>query len=338
MKLLYIGNKLSKHGFSVTNIETLGDQLKELGYKVYFASEYKNKCVRLIDMLLAGFRLRKKVKLVLIDVYSMQAFYFALFSAWMCRIAKVPYIPILHGGNLPARLKNNPVLSKSIFGHSKINVAPSRYLQEAFEQEGFHVEYIPNNIATSTYAFKERNTFHPFLLWVRSFDTIYNPHMAIDVVDGLSKSFPEVKLCMVGPDKDGSMKTCIEYAKMKGLQDNVLIPGKLSKEKWHAISSEYDIFINTTHVDNTPVSVIEAMALGLPVVSTDVGGIPFLIENEKDGVLVADDDAKGMENAIRRIINENDTGSKFVINGRKKAESFDWEVVKEKWTELLDAV
>lgn len=337
-KILYIGNKLSKHGFSVTNIETLGEQLINLGYEVHFASEYKNKALRLMDMLFSIIMLQNKVNLVLIDVYSKQAFNFALLSAWICRIFKIQYIPILHGGNLPRRLKRHPVLCNSIFAKSEINVAPSRYLEEAFVKEGFKVEYIPNNISTSTYQFREKTNFGPFILWVRSFDNIYNPQMAIDVVDGLSKSFPGVKLCMVGPDKDGSMKSCIEYAKAKNLQENVLFPGKLSKEEWHALSSDYDIFINTTHIDNAPVSVIEAMALGLPVVSTDVGGVPFLLEDEKDGLLVADNDTRGMENAIRRIINEENTGRKLVVNGRKKAESFDWETVKEKWTELLNSV
>ena len=62
--------------------------------------------------------------------------------------------------------------------------------------------------------------------------------------------------------------------------------GKLSKQEWRDLSKDYNVFINTTNFDNTPVSVIEAMALGIPVVSTNVGGLPFLITDKVDGVLV----------------------------------------------------
>src|SRR5690606_31616955 len=91
-------------------------------------------------------------------------------------------------------------------------------------------------------------------------------------------------LCMVGPDTDGSLSQVKALAKQ--LKVSVKFTGKLTKSEWNQLSKEYNIFINTTNFDNMPVSVIEAMALGLPVVSTNVGGLPYLITDGVDGMLV----------------------------------------------------
>ncbi len=333
--ILYIGNQLSKHGFSVTNIETLGLQLESLGFEVIYASDKKNKTGRLLHMLWSVWKHRHRVDSVLVDTYSKQSFYFALFSAWICRLGGLDYYPILHGGNLPERLKSNPFLSKSIFGHSKSNIAPSNYLKSTFDRAGLRTAFIPNNITLNLYPFKERKAFKPALLWVRSFDAIYNPQMAIQVLEKLLPLYDEATLCMVGPDKDGSLTECQNLVREKHLEDKVTFTGQLPKKEWHTLAATYDIFINTTHVDNTPVSVIEAMALGLPVVSTNVGGIPFLLNHGKDALLVPPGDTDKMTVAIKNIIDNPSLGRALSKAARKKTESFDWEVVKEQWKEIL---
>ena len=101
--LLYIGNKLSKTGKTETTILTLSDALRSEGYTVYAVSNKKNKLWRLLDMLLAILKCSKKVDCVLIDTYSTSNFYYAYLCSQFCRLLKLKYIPILHGGNLPKR-------------------------------------------------------------------------------------------------------------------------------------------------------------------------------------------------------------------------------------------
>jgi glycosyltransferase involved in cell wall biosynthesis len=157
--------------------------------------------------------------------------------------------------------------------------------------------------------------------------------MAIDVYALLKKDFPNAELCMVGPDKENSIEKYIKYSQDLGL--DVTFTGKLSKEEWIARAADFDVFINTTHFDNTPVSVIEAMALGLPVVSTNVGGIPFLIENRKQGLLVEDSDTLGMVNAIRQLLNDPHLVLTIQKNARAKVAHYDWQVIKNFWVALL---
>ncbi len=179
-----------------------------------------------------------------------------------------------------------------------------------------------------------REELRPKLLWVRSFAEIYNPMMALKVLEKLRTDFPNATLCMVGPEKDGSLQKCMDYAKSKNL--NVKFTGKLSKPAWRDLSVAYDIFINTTNFDNTPVSVMEAMALGLPIVTTNVGGIPFLMTHNEEGVLVPENDVVEMATAVKKLISEERTGVFLTENARKKAETFDWEIVKHDWDKLLN--
>ncbi len=332
--LLYIGNKLSEHGLTVTSIETLGILLEKEGYNLFYASTKKNKSLRLFDMLLQTFKLRKQIDYVLIDTYSTYNFWYAFFVSQLCRILKLKYIPKLHGGDLPHRLIKNPFLCRMIFKHAYRNVAPSAYLLNAFSNRSFaELLYIPNTIELHKYSFKSRDEILPKLLWVRSFTSIYNPEMALRVCHELKKHFPDYQLCMVGPDKDGTLNHIQKMASRMKL--NVKFTGKLSKPEWAALSAEYDIFINTTHFDNTPVSIIEAMALGLPIISTNVGGISYLLENNKTALLVDDNDVDGMVQAIKEILCNPQLKNTLVNNANHLIQDFDWQKVKSKWDEVL---
>ena len=334
MKLLYLGNQLSKHGYNKTTIETLGLQLEQEGFGVYYASNKKSFPFRMLDMMWSVVLYRKQVSYILIDTYSTKAFWYAFLCSQLARFFNIKYIPILHGGDLPNRLKKNPMLCRVLFSNAYKNVAPSGYLKQAFEKEGFkNVIYIPNTIEIEKYEFKLRTELTPNLLWVRAFASIYNPKMAVKVLQQLQKQYPSATLTMVGPDKDGSLQTTKDFAKSLGITVN--FSGQLTKEEWWELASKHDIFINTTHFDNTPVSVMEAMALGLPVISTNVGGIPFLLTNEQNALLVPDNDITAMTNAVLDLLENKPKNNLLITNARTFIEQMDWKLVKQSWVSIL---
>lgn len=333
-RILYIGNALTHSRASKTTIESLSKLLQEDGCVVHVASDKHSKLLRIINMILATLTLSKKVDLVLIDTYSTTNFWYAVIIGRLCQVLKKPYVPILHGGDLPNRIQKSPKLSYRLFNNAKINIAPSNYLLEAFNNSGYtNLKYIPNTIEIKKYPLKIRETLKPKLLWVRSFSKIYNPLMALKVLHTLQVEFPEATLTMVGPEKDDSYKECLAFAKAKNLA--VTFTGLLSKEAWIKLAASHDIFINTTNFDNTPVSVIEAMALGLPVVSTNVGGIPFLIDDGTDGLLTPAKDVKAFCGSVSRLLNNLTLAQELAQNAREKAEGFDWSTVKNRWGEVL---
>lgn len=325
---------MSDHGYTSTSIETLGSFLEAEGFTVYYASSKKNKFLRMLEMVYMTFKYAKKVDYVLIDTYSTKNFWYAFIISQLCRLLNVKYIPKLHGGDLPSRIVRTKFFSNLIFNNAFINIAPSYYLYEAFKNNGYtNLKYIPNTIELQLYTQSVKTFDVPKILWVRSFAKIYNPIMAVKVFMNLKKIYPEATLCMIGPKKDDSLEKTKRFAQKNKV--DVMFTGKLSKEDWIAKSKDYNVFINTTHFDNTPISVIEAMALGLPVVSTNVGGIPYLLQHEVNSLLVTDNDEEGMTQQVNRLFVEANLAHSITKNAKETVQSFDWEIVKKEWTDLL---
>ena len=334
--VLYIGNILSKHGFTPTNIETLTPQLSE-DFDVIKVSDKKNKILRLLDICKAIIFNKSKIDLILIDTYSTSAFKFAQIAGELSHKFNIPYIAILHGGNLPQKIEKANAKEKAFFTNAAALVAPSNYLYASFEKFGFkNLVYIPNNIDLSLYPFKERRQLEPHLYWVRSFHEIYNPVMAIDVLNILTQKYPNATLTMVGPDKDGTEALVKARAAELNLQNSLTVTGRLSRAEWHKLAESKDIFINTTNVDNTPISVVEAMALGLPIVSTNVGGLPYLLSNNVDASLVNPKDPQLMADAIIELLDNPDKVTAQTKAGYNKVKAFDWSVVKKQWFNLIN--
>ncbi len=291
MKIIYLGNNLDYRFHPPAAMALLSKKLESFG-DVITGSNKKNKLFRLIDLILILLRNRKSLDFVLIDVYSTISFYYATILSGISILFNLDYILIIRGGNIIERLNNSKKLSRLIFNNSQFNIAPSRFIYNQFTLNGYNVKYIPNFIDLDQYIFQERKTCRPKIFWLRSFHEIYNPDMAIYVLADLIKLFPNAEMCMVGPDKDGSMKRCKKLSHALNIRSHIKFKGLLKKEDWIKLSSNYDIFINTTNYDNMPTSVIEIMALGLPIVSTNVGGLKYLHEDGVDALLVDKNDKK----------------------------------------------
>ncbi len=336
-KIIYIDNFLSQHGYAPTIAEMLVKQLRLEGYEIICSSSVKSQIPRLADMLKTIW-LHRKNSVVLIATYSTSAFYFASTCAWLCRRLNIKYIPCLHGGNLPERITNSPSLSKKIFGGAYINVAVSGYLQKSMQQNGWLSTCIPNPVNIEFYPYKERAVCMPRLFWVRSFHQLYNPQLALHVLAKLLAEYNDAALMMIGPNKDGSYASCMQLAKELGIEKHVTFKGFTSKQEWTELSAGYDIFINTTNFDNLPVSVIEAMALGMVVVSTNVGGLPYLLENNVNGILLPPNNVSAFTTAIKQVVETPTFANQLSKNARQSAEGYDWANVRILWNNLLQNI
>tara|TARA_B100001250_G_scaffold413708_1_gene448737 strand:- start:546 stop:1559 length:1014 start_codon:yes stop_codon:yes gene_type:complete len=331
--ILFIGNFLTAHGYNPTFLEILGNELSEK-YDIELVSSKKNKLFRLYDMFKYYIINLKKIKLLIIDTYSSNAFYYALLLAFFSILMNKKYILVLSGGGLGRRLDNS-FLFNIILRKSYLNISPSKYLYKKFIN--YNIEYIPNYIDLEKYHFKKRKNLAPNLLWVRSLHEIYNPKMAVLVLKSLIKTYPKATLCLVGPAKDESLNEIQRLIKKYDLVKSIIVTGRLNKRDWIKLSIDYDIFINTTNYDNHPVSVIEVMALGLPVVTTNVGGIPYFLKNNETAKLVGKNDVVGMVLAIDEYINDSFNSIEIAMNARKLvSREYSKEIIFNKWCSIID--
>ena len=287
-------------------------------------------------MIRTVFMFRHEYSVAQVDVFGGRAFLWSEVITWILHRLGKPIVLTLHGGSLPGFADRYPRRISRVFVRAKVITAPSQYLKTDMQSRGFQVSLIPNAIAVDRYPYRVRCSPLPNFLWLRSFHHNYNPSLAPQIIAKLKQKFPTTTLTMCGPDKgDGSFQQVKEVAQTEDVLNNIQFPGKLTKEQIPKFGNMSDIFLNTTNVDNTPISVMEAMAMGMCIVSTNVGGIPFLLEDEKDALLVPPDDLESMVAACSRILHEPELAKRLSKNARHKVECFDWTQVLPKWEKVI---
>jgi glycosyltransferase involved in cell wall biosynthesis len=334
--VIFIGNFLSQHGYTRQFIEDLADHLEYKGWIIIRTSNLLPRFLRLFDMVFTILANRKKYSIGHIVVFSGAAFIWAELTCWMLKLLKKPIILSLHGGNLPQFSCRWPGRVRHLLNSAIYVITPSLYLFEEMSKYRSDLILIPNPLDLHSYNHRPRQNPFPELIWLRSFHEIYNPSLAIEVVSRLVYDWPDIHLTMIGPDKgDGSFQRAQETAKRLGIEKHILFPGLVAKSDVSNWLQKGDIFINTTNVDNTPISILEAMASGLCIVSTNVGGIPYLLQDDDDALLVPANDPQSMAKAIKRLLNETELFIRLSQNARDKVEQFDWSRILPKWETLF---
>jgi glycosyltransferase involved in cell wall biosynthesis len=335
-RVFLAANFLSAGGGSRSVVEDLEERLRGEGYALVKASPYRNGLVRGAHLIATALRRRREYDLAVVDLYSGRAFMIGEALSLAMRALDRPFVLALRGGSLPEFAAANPRRVRACLGRADAVAAPSNYLLERMRPFHENIRLLPNPVTLGAYEFAPRRPPRPRLIWLRSFHDIYNPSLAPRVVSRLTGDFPDTNLIMVGRDTgDGSLRRTRRIAAALGVGGRITFPGGVLKREVPAWLSRGDIFLNTTDVDNTPVSVIEAMAAGLCVVSTNVGGIPYLLEDGRDALLVAPGDADAMARAVRRVLTDPSLAERLSLNARRKAEQFDWSAVMPQWESLL---
>lgn len=292
-----------------------------------------------MNMVATAWRRRNEYTLAQVDVFSGPAFLWAEAACATIQQAGKPYVLTLRGGGLPAFAERWPRRVGRLLQSAAAVTTPSRYLLEQMSPYRRDLSLLPNPLDLSSYRVRMRENLQPRIVWLRAFHEIYNPSLAPQVLSLLATDFPDIRMTMIGPDKgDGSLQAMKEMASKLGVADRIEVPGRVPKSAVAEWLDKGDIFLNTTNVDNTPVSVMEAMASGLCVVSTNVGGVPYLLEHEQDALLVPPADPQRMADAVRRLLTDPNIARRLSHNARKKAEQFDWSVMFPQWEKLLMSV
>ncbi|MCP3958342.1 MAG: glycosyltransferase family 4 protein [bacterium] len=334
--LCFVGPNLGRHADWVpSQAEILASLFADKGHPVLCTSSIRQPALRLADMVGSLVRWRGQIDVVILAVFSGWGFVAADIASRAARLLGLPQIQHLHGGRLPDFTSGRPRALRRLLARADAIVAPSGYLAELARERGFPAHVVPNVLDLEKYPFRLRREATPRLLWMRTFHRIYNPRLAIETLVLLREAGLRATLTMAGQDKGLGGETR-RLAAVRGLDAAVRFPGFLDSAEKQRVFADHDIFLNTNHIDNMPVTVLEAAAFGLPIVATRVGGIPHLLKDGHSGLLVADDDAREMAAAVRRLHDEPEVVHRLSRGGRSLAESCSWPRVYERWTRLFD--
>lgn len=336
-QILFVGNFLSevKSG-SRCICEEISLRLTNRGWRVLTTSHYNERLRRMFDMLGTIFQKRKLYDVASIDVYSGPAFFWADWSANLLRMLRKPYVLVLRGGGLAEFAQKHPHRVKRLLHSAQRIITPSFFLKRELFNLAADIQYLPNGMDLSGYNYVQRKQAHPKLIWLRALHEIYQPEMAVQVLALLKQEFPDIELLMVGPDKkDGSREKMEQTAANLGVTDSLNWIGPVPKSEVPRVLNQGDIFLNTTRYESFGVSVMEAAACGLPVVTTNVGELSYLWEDEKEVLLVSPDHPQEMADAVRRILTQPGLAERLSKNARVKSEMFDWSIILHQWEELF---
>lgn len=336
-KILLVSNFLSHHFGTKSISELLGAKLEAEGWELITTSRYLSPIRRLGDMLWTTWRKRHDYHLATIDVYSGKAFIWAELTGILLRLLDKPYILNLQGGNLPAFTQRYPKRVHRLLSKASVVVTTSHMLQEKLSYVRDDIQYVPNPIEVKRYPFRLRAKPTPNICWLRAFHEIYNPTSAVKALALLKEEFEDATLTMIGPDKgDGTLQTVEDLSEQLGVSDSLQLVGAVPKAEVPQWLNKGDIFLNTTRYESFGVSVMEAAAVGLPIVTTNVGELPYLWEHDANALLVSPKDPKAIADAIRRILTEPDLAARLSQGAHQKAVKFDWSEILPRWESLLE--
>lgn len=335
-RILVVGNYASAWPGGTPKVcEQLAAGLEREGHFVVRTSSVRSPLPRLFDMLQTSWLRRDAYDIAIIETYSTRGLLWAELTSIVVRAAKKPLVLSLHGGHLLEKHSSAPGRLSRHFARAQVLVSPSGYLASGFRDLGYPVHVVENPLAVDGLRKRVRRTCGPHALWARTFDDMYyNPHMAIRAFAEVVGHAPQARLIMAGPDR-GAQDEVQALATALGVRASVEFPGNLRRSDLFDTMDKCDVFLHTSRVDNSPVSVAEAQAMGLCIIGTDVGGMRWVVRSGHDGLLVSSDDHRAMARAFTRVISEPRLASHLSENACHSAQKYAWSAVYQKWMDVF---
>ncbi len=276
----------------------------------------------------------RDVPVVVIDVFSGDSFRFAELTSHLARLRGRRVVLFLHGGALGEFAATRRARVERLLRRADLVLAPSEFLAGTFRPWGYDVHVVPNVVPLGELGSPRPGPARPTLLWMRTFHEHYDPVGAVRTFALVAEQVPGARLTMAGADH-GLLGATREEAARLGVADRVALPGFVSGGEKAVALREHDVFLNTNLVDNTPVSLIEAAGAGMVPVATAVGGIPHLVSDDVDAVLVPPSDPPAAARAVVGLLQDADRYARLSGGAVALARRSTWPAVRAAWAAEL---
>lgn len=231
-----------------------------------------------------------------------------------------------HGGGARDFFSRYHWIAKRFLECADHILVPSRFLEKVFADFGVETSVLPNILEMNRFPYRERECFRPRFIVTRHLEPVYDVGCAIRAFSLVLKKYPDARLTVSG---DGSERILLEnLVKELGVRESVTFTGNVQNEDIYRIYDESDIFLNSSRVDNFPVSILEAFASGLPVITSDAGGIPYIVRDGETGLLFPTGNSVAMAEKIFMVLGDQDMARRFGKQGHQELEKYRWENVK----------
>lgn len=253
----------------------------------------------------------------------------------IARAWKRPVILNYHSGEAADHLRRSPLARFALRHWIDTLVVPSPFLRTVFAEFGLHAAVVPNTIDTSRFAYRPRSPVRPRVLSTRNFEPHYNVACTLRAFARLQDRHPDATLTLVG---GGSQEAALRALAGALRVRNVTFAGRVDPNQIHRYYADADLYVQTPGVDNMPLSLLEAFASGLPVVSTRAGGVPTMLTDGIHGLLAPPDDDEAVAARLLTLIDAPEYARELAAAARATCAAFEWRVVAPQWQALYGSL
>jgi L-malate glycosyltransferase len=258
---------------------------------------------------------------------------------WLAKLRRKPVILNYRGGKAAEFFASSlRWVSPSLRQVARI-IVPSQFLAVIFSEIGFNTTIVPNIVDLSRFNpshHRERDLLRPRLLVARNLEALYDNATAIRAFQIVYRRYPGASLYLAGSGAE--LMQLKKLAKDLELEQSVFFIGQVDNTKIHEIYAETDVAINPSRADNMPISLLEAFASGVPVVSTAVGGVPYMIEDGKTGLLVEVGNHVQMSEAVMKLLEDEHLHARIAMDAREQSKKYAWANIKAELLMLYNEV
>jgi len=212
---------------------------------------------------------------------------------------------------------------------------PSPYLARVFAAHGYTARVIPNVVDLAPFTFRRRVPLRPKLASVRNLEPHYGVDTILRAFALLRARRPEATLTVAGV---GSQAAPLRRLAATLGETGIHFVGRVEPEDMPGLLDDSDVLVNASLVDNQPVTLLEAFAAGVPVVSTPTGDIPALLRDGESGRLVPARDPSAMARAVDDLLAHPRAAAHAALRARRQVEAYTWAHVRQAWSDLYAAV
>ena len=252
-------------------------------------------------------------------------------AIWLARVRGTPVIVNYRGGEAEAFLARAPFWVRATLAGADALITPSGFLQRVFESRGLNARIIPNIIDLSRFGPREdcRTAGRRHVVVTRNLERIYDIGSALRAFARASATFPDLRMTIAGVGPEHAALE--QLSRDLGIAARVRFAGRIENDRIPALYADADLLVNPSTVDNMPISLLEAFASGVPVVSTDAGGIPYLARDGYSALLVPPRDPDALSAAMVRVLGDRTLAAQLARNGIEEARRYSWPQVREAW-------
>lgn len=260
---------------------------------------------------------------------------FAAPAVWVAHLRGKPVVVNYRGGGAEEFLAKRARWVKPTLARSAALVVPSGFLQAVFAAHGIAAEIVPNIIDLTRFRPGRTQTHGPHVVVTRNLEEIYDIPTAIRAFAQIRERHATARLTIAGSGPcRASLEALCDERRIAGA---VRFTGQLDNERVADLYSDADLLLNPSRVDNMPISLLEAMASGVPVVSTNVGGIPYMVQHGVSALLVPPQDAEALAHEALRVIEDPVLAESLRQAGLQAVQAYSWDRVRPRLLALYKA-